>query len=438
MRKLESWTNSTTACWAVLLLLLLALLLAPRAGAAGGVLDPSFGEGGVSLTPPGGNATGEAALGLAEDRRGRLVAVGTTDNYGVLVRRYLSDGSVDPSFDGNGRVETSLGGDAAGWALRLLRGGDILVSGSTDQGLALIRYRGDGSRVTSFGTNGHVVTGGGVFGAGALALDVRDDGRIVSGGFGIDHLHRRAGLALGYRPDGSPDRRFAKAGTFRIGAPKGYAASVSGVEILTDGKVLLGGDWAGYLMLARLLPNGDLDRSFGGGDGIALVDVDGSRRCPCSFANALAIGPGGRPLLAGYVDGTGGPAALLARFTPDGRLDRGFGESGAARVRRGSGLILNDLAVAQGGTITAAGYFGTSRGERQLAVLRFRRHGQLDRGFAHRGFYTRHFGRESIASAVLAQPGGQVVIAGRAVFGDLDPELDEELEGGNVLLMKFR
>lgn len=422
----------------VLLLLLLSLFLAPRAGAAGGVLDRSFGEGGVALTPPGGNATGEAALGLAEDGRGRLVAVGTTDNYGVLVRRFLANGSVDPSFDGNGRVETSLGGNAAGWALRLLRGGDILVSGSTDQGLSLIRYRGDGSRDLSFGTNGHVVTGGGVFGAGALALDVRDDGRIVSGGFGIDHLHRRTGLALGYRPDGSVDRRFARAGTFRIAAPKGYAASVSGVEVLADGRVLLGGDWAGYLMLARLLPSGELDRSFGGGDGIVLADVDGSRRCPCSFANALAIGPGGRPLLAGYVDGTGGPAALLARFTPDGRLDRGFDRRGAARVRRGSGLVLNDLAVGRRGAITAAGYFGASGGERQLAVLRYRPNGRLDLDFAQRGFYTHHFGRESIASAILAQPGGRVVIAGRATFGDLDPELNEELEGGNVLLMKFR
>jgi hypothetical protein len=109
------------------------------------------------------------------------------------------------------------------------------------------------------------------------------------------------------------------------------------------------------------------------------------------------------------------------------------------RTIRGSGLIFNGLTLKRDGRITAVGYFGMpSTGQRQLAVLRYQSDGRLDRSFAHRGFFTRHFGRESIASAAITQPNGRVVVAGRAVFGETDPEFPEPLECGQVLLMRLK
>lgn len=47
---------------------------------------------------------------LNETKSGEVA--GETAVRSIYVRRYLHDGSPDPSFDGNGRVETNLGSDS--------------------------------------------------------------------------------------------------------------------------------------------------------------------------------------------------------------------------------------------------------------------------------------------------------------------------------------
>jgi uncharacterized delta-60 repeat protein len=401
-------------------------------------LDRSFGEGGIALTHPSGNVNGEAALGLARDRQGRLLVTGTTEAEKLLVRRFHRNGVPDLSFDRNGKVETSLGG-TTGQAVTMASGGDILVAGGTDAGLALVRYRSDGSRVRSFGHDGHVVVPGGIEGASALALDTGRGGRIFSGGYKIDLAHDWTAMVIGYRPDGSLDPSFGHQGIVEFQAPHRLSAAVSGIEVLPDGKILAGGDLGGSLLLARLLPNGKLDRGFGGGDGIVLVDADGARNCTCTFANSLTLTPDGKPLLAGVTSGSRRETSLLVRFTPDGRLDLRFGRHGVVRTLRGSRLVFDDATVQADGRITAVGFFNSRRsGEGHLAVLRYLPNGKLDHSFATGGFFHRHLGRESVASAAITQPDGRVVVAGRAAFGPLPSESPEAIEGSQVLLLRFR
>lgn len=416
----------------------LALIPTATAGAAG-PLDPSFGDGGVSLVKPPRGYTGETALALTADRSGRLIAAGTTENEGILVRRYLGNGSPDPSFGADGRVETSLESEVAANAVTVLRGGDVLVAGGTETGLALARYRSDGTLSPSFGRNGHVVTPGGSKGAAALALAVQPNGRILGGGYKIGPGGNWTGLVLGYRQDGSIDRRFAGDGRAELHSSRGTEVAISGVETLPGGKVLVGGEIGGWLVLGRLRADGEPDRSFGGGDGIVLVDADGSRRCACSFANALTIAPGGRPVLAGFANGPGGGTALLVRFTADGRLDRGFGRRGIVRTRHGSRLVFNGLAVAPDGRLTATGFYRPRHGGVRVAVLRYLPDGRLDKDFAHGGFFSRGLGLESIGSAAIADADGRVVVAGRAVFpAERAAEGGSPLAGSRTLLMRFR
>jgi uncharacterized delta-60 repeat protein len=382
-------------------------------------LDRSFGEDGVSLTRPSGIVGGEAALALTRDRRGRLVIAGTTESEKMLVRRFHRNGAPDLSFSRNGKVETSLGG-TTGQAVTMASGGDILVAGGTDGGLALVRYRSDGSPVRSFGHNGHIVVPGSLEGASALTVDIGRGGRIFSGGYKIDLAHDWTAMVIGYRPDGSLDPGFGRQGIVEFQAPHRLSAAISGIEVLPDGKILAGGDLGGSLLLARLLPNGRLDRGFGGGDGIVLVDADGARNCTCTFANSLTLTPDGKPLLAGVTSGSRRETSLLVRFTPDGRLDPRFGRHGVVRTLRGSRLVFNDATVQRDGRITAAGFFNSRRtGEGHLAVLRYLPNGKLDHSFATGGFFHRHLGRESVASAAITQPDGRVVVAGRAAFGPL-------------------
>ena len=418
-------------------MLLSALTAIAVASAQSESLDRSFGESGIALIRPSGVATAEAALELTQDRRGRLVITGTTESEKMLVRRFHRNGAPDLSFSRNGKVETSLGG-TTGEAVRMASGGDILVAGGTEAGLALVRYRSDGSRVRSFGHNGHVVVPGGIEGASALAMDTDRGGRIFSGAYKIDLSHHWTAMVLKYRPDGSLDPGFGREGIVEFRAPHRQPAAISGIEVLPDGKILAGGDLGGSLLLARLLPDGRPDRGFGG-DGIVLVDADGARNCACSFANSLTLTPDGKPLLVGVTSGSRRETSLLVRFTTSGRLDPSFGRHGVVRTQRGSRLVFYDATVQTDGRITAAGFFNSRRsGEGHVAVLRYLPNGRLDRGFAAGGFFHRHLGRESVAYAAMTQADGRVVVAGRAAFGSLAGEYPEAIEGSRVLLLRFR
>jgi uncharacterized delta-60 repeat protein len=414
-------------------------VLPGAANASTGVLDPSFGHGGISLVKPPPGYSGEQALALTADGRGRLIAAGSTENEGILLRRYLSDGSPDPSFGTNGRVETGLESEVVAYAVTVLRGGDILVAGGTETGLALVRYRSDGSQAQSFGRKGHVITPGGNEGAAALSLAVQPGGRILSGGYKIDLSGDWTGLVIGYRQNGSIDTRFAGDGRAELHTGPRTEVAISGVEILPSGKILVGGDIDGRLMLGRLLADGEPDRSFGGGDGLVLVDPDGDPRCACFFANAMTTAPGGRPVLAGVAIGPKGESSLLARFTPDGRLDRDFGRRGVVRTRRGSQLVLNDVTTQADGRITVTGSYDPTRHGSQVAVLRYLANGKLDRSFAHGGFFHRHIGLGSIGWSAITRPDDRIVVAGNAFFpAQKFPELESPLAGSRVLLMRFR
>jgi uncharacterized delta-60 repeat protein len=401
-------------------------------------LDRSFGKEGISLIPPSGEVDGEAALALTQDRRGRLIVAGTTESEKLLVRRFHRNGSPDLSFSRNGKVETSLGG-TTGRDVMMVRGGGILVAGGTEAGLALVRYRSDGSPLRSFGHNGHVVIPGGIEGASALAVDADRRGHIYSGGYKIDETRSWTAMVLGYQPNGSLDPDFGKAGIDEFPARQRRPAAISGIEALAGGKILVGGDFEGRLLLARLLPDGKPDRRFGGGDGKVLIDADGGRNCTCSFANSLTLTPEGKALLAGATTGPGPQTSLLARFMPNGQLDPSFGRRGIVRTRRGSRLVFNDVVTQANGRIAAVGFFNTRQtGEAQVAVLRYLSNGRLDRSFAVGGFFHLHLGRESTASATISQPDGRVIVAGRAGLGPLPFESPEAIEGSHVLLLRFK
>src|SRR6266498_1818311 len=96
---------------------ILVELPSAQAGASG-VLDPSFGRGGIVLTPFGGNLDAAVAgLGLQPD--GKIVAAcGTgTGEEGFLVARYTPGGVLDRSFGTNGFVRTPIDGVAFAHAI---------------------------------------------------------------------------------------------------------------------------------------------------------------------------------------------------------------------------------------------------------------------------------------------------------------------------------
>ncbi len=424
-----------------------ALLAVIPGSAAASPLDQSFGSGGIVLTPdPGG--IGIAALTLARDDRGRILAGGTSHFEVPVLFRYLPDGEVDRTlgkdrnFGKDGEAESTINNSLIPTALLAEPGGKILMGGGDGASdFVLARWNRSGHLDQGFGDDGVSDTFFRTIlnGSGILALATRPDGRIVAGGYGVDALARQTAYVIGYRPNGEIDTGFGDEGFVRFkGGHK--RARINGVAVLPSGKILLGGELHNRFLLARLLPNGDRDPSFGRGTGKVMVDLDGDPSCDCSVVRAFALAAGGRPVIAGSIYGPGYGAALLARFRPSGSLDPGFGKGGIVKVLRGSDLASYGLAIGQNGLITTTGYYNVKgTGEAEVAVLRYLPNGKLDRGFARGGFFTRDLGTESVGYAALAYPDGRVVIAGRANPG---PRSHREgataIDGADFMLMRFR
>jgi uncharacterized delta-60 repeat protein len=163
-----------------------------------GTLDSTFGTGGVVITPAQGTA-GDTANALAVQPDGRLVVGGDVatpapDGSGAFyssfaLARYTPNGSLDPTFNGTGRVtiQNAASQDNAFTAvLYHPANGRIVAAGyASEQGFAVAQFNPDGSRDGTFGVNGMTITTFGDLSLGApegAAAALQSDGRIVLAG----------------------------------------------------------------------------------------------------------------------------------------------------------------------------------------------------------------------------------------------------------------
>ena len=140
----------------------------------GGTLDPDFGVGGLVTTPLG--AKGDSASAVALQPNGRIVATGTDGGNRFVVIRYLTDGTLDTSFGGDGIVRTPRGAHFwGGEDLAIQPNGKIVVVGTAGESrvktaFAMARFRVNGTKDPNFGDGGRVVTPFGSGQAHAVAL----------------------------------------------------------------------------------------------------------------------------------------------------------------------------------------------------------------------------------------------------------------------------
>jgi uncharacterized delta-60 repeat protein len=376
-------------------------------GAAAGDLDPSFGTGGKVITDLGESDFGEALVlqpngklvvgggngrdfalvrylpdgspdsvfdldgivttdfgrdeslsGLAF-RPGQLVAAGssisplpfkassspspTLAGAAFAVARYRLDGSLDPTFDGDGKVLTDFDGRGAlAYDIAIQPDGKVVVVGTVDgvavndSDFAIARYNTDGGLDPTFGVGGLVITDIGTEDQG-WAVSLQEDGRIVAAGMtGVDET-RDFALAR-YNTDGSLDQSFDGDGKRTIDF--GGMDFAFDVAIQSDSKIVVAGtsrlpalefDFA----LARLNTDGSLDTE--GLDPYMDAPFDTDGKVTTDFAGegdqatSVAIEPSGKILVAGAATPAPGPELEdfgLARYNVDGSLDSDFGGAG--------------------------------------------------------------------------------------------------------------
>src|SRR5262245_24152882 len=228
----------------------------------------------------------------------------------------------------------------------------------------------------------------------ALAAAAQADGKLLVCGLRKLAPRRPAFVITRYTASGALDWAFGKV-TVNFGGP----ATASAVQALPDGRILVAGevvvaerpsadDGSSDFAIARLHPDGSLDRSFGD-NGRATVELGGDDEL-----RSMALQPDGKILLAGvsdlgYPDNTFAEARFgLARLEPDGEIDHGFGNDGKVVTPFSRYAAALDLTVQGNGDISLAGLRSADpQGsfESDLAMARYESDGDLDTSFGQGG-----------------------------------------------------
>lgn len=220
---------------------------------------------------------------------GRITCVGASTNNinggvnAIGAQRFLADGTLDQSFDGDGKVVIPMSGTGhtahTGIGTGLLQpDGKViaidLMSNGTDVVIGMARFNTDGSPDPSFGTNGL-----------ALSTVISDNG---VGEAGI--------------------------GAVRLGDGRIVVSSTAPIE--------------GFLM-ARFLPNGALDTSYGANGVSTVVPASGS------IGRDMHLLPDGATLQFGAMNWNNGPPCVVKRLA-DGSPDTTFGTNGVQTIATGT------------------------------------------------------------------------------------------------------
>jgi uncharacterized delta-60 repeat protein len=318
-----------------------------------GALDPTFSVDGVVRTGffgSDGFPLDASAYGVAVQSDGKIVAVGEASSRYALAR-YLPNGSLDPAFGTGGRVITGIGGLNVARDVALLPSGKLLVAGEGNFEFAVARFLEDGSLDATFDGDGVVTTPIKQNQSRAASIAISPDRSIVLAG-GIEGFDVVEGIAVArYLPDGTLDTSFSQDGIVVTRVQQESFADE--VTVGADGSVLAcGHSFVGAaqrydFVLARYEPDGDPDPTF---------SVDGRLRTDWG-----SVGAGGgctglawRPdaiVASGHVDFLD---VVVARYLADGTLDPSFGTGGRVRTPFDS-VQADDLVVDAGRLVVAGG-----------------------------------------------------------------------------------
>lgn len=312
-----------------------------------------------------------------------------------LVARFLPDGRPDTSFARQGWSLTDVGerdDHDVPYGVAVQPDGRIVVAGQslvwqwllTSYSFATVRYDLDGSLDKSFGDRGRVITRMGVSREdSAVAVLLQRDGKIVVAGNAdswrdSDRSERRDFALARYLPDGRLDKTFGQNGKAGPIGPLGLGLLANGVcaaALDSRGRILVGGS----------------------------VTVSDDR-------------PRSQRIVR---------AATLARYESSGGLDRSFGKDGLIKLPPGDDLdTICAVAADPDGKIVASGRITGRACGSCFGVMRLTPDGDVDHGFGDDGFVAVPFVRLPPASgghSLAVQKDGKILVLGQRIYRQGEP-----------------
>jgi uncharacterized delta-60 repeat protein len=407
---------------ASLLAMIVSLLTFANALAAPGNLDLTFSGDGKVTTDIGGGKE-DSIREIALQANGKIVVVGWRNDpvraNDFAVARYNSNGSLDTSFSGDGKLLTNFGAVDSAEAVAIQSNGKIVVGGMRcldgvfpDQqcDVAIARYNANGTLDTTFSGDGKVTTdfagaSNGFWGG----LAIQSDGKIVMSGW-IWNGAESDFVVYRYNPNGALDTTFSGDGRARINFAAGPVDWADDLALQVDGKILVSGfacDNLGFencdFAVARLNTNGALDATFSL-DGKQLINFGAN-----DFSDSVAVQANGRIILSGSKNSATSGSCALARLNSNGSLDTSFSTDGRVVTGFGPGVSsgCSDVRVQSDGKIVAMGGAGGD-----FALVRYNINGTLDTTFSTDGRVRVDFGSVDEGQKLVLQSDGRYVLAG--------------------------
>lgn len=292
------------------------------------------------------------------------------------------------------------------------------------EGLLDASWAGDGSLHIDLPPAGDPGSPGFVVTADGRVMHIAVHSSHVGSGTGCVRSRYQSHVVLRrFRPGGGRDLSFGRRGISTI--RRQDASIILGDGVLQpDGRVVFGGTMTRgdrrQAVVIRITRGGWLDRTFGGGDGIAVVPHGGD----CSHAAQIAVqGDGKIVVAAARLDLTDTErmhqTVEVRRLLPDGRPDRSYASRGVALVDPDSGTeLVHDVTLGKDGAVVLAGASHLERVSRVM-VVRLLASGRRDLSFGRRGIVIRRYpdSEYAYAGTVTVDASGRTLVAGGIWYG---------------------
>lgn len=378
----------------------------------------------IPITPDTIGEFGET-IELTLSAPGGCASLGTQTSAVLTVRdddTLSTAGALDLTFSTDGKASIPIfGGDESGMALQA--DGKIVMVGGTFTDFVLARFDTVGNLDTSFSTDGKVTTdiAGGFADERARAVAIHpDDGRIVVVGEARQPAAPfKLALAMArYMPNGDLDPTFGNGG---IVFDSALTARAFAVAVDPDGNIVVAGDYdrSGNgvvntdFFVARYTRLGQLDATFGVG-GIVVTDLGG-----VDLARNVLLQPLDHKIVVSgdSIDTSTSPSTLLptpvVRYDASGQIDPGFGAGGVARLANTSNADLGQgLALQRDGKLLCVGSAYDRVNPTKFAVMRLTDSGGIDATFDTDGLVTTSITDQGDFAYAVAVQGDRILVAG--------------------------
>lgn len=340
----------------------------------------------------------------------------------------------DSTFNGTGRKIFTVGANLDfGDNIALQPDGKIIMTGASmflggTVNLGVARLNSDGSFDNSFGTAGvSLVDLGGLQAQGGFEpeIAIQPDGKILVCGYGWNVADEDI-FVCRLLPNGNLDPTFGLGGkVFASLAGAGQPDAAYAITIDATGNIYVCGSartgqfaTTNDVAIIKLTSSGAFDPSFSG-DGKLLLDLSGS----WDFAYGIAVRNDGKIIVTGY---SGMPANFFAiRLMTDGSYDPTFGTAGKTTLDITGNNVADEcwgMALTPDEKIIMVGdAFQSSTGSFDAAIVQLTANGTPDITFSGDGIATFPISTETtIMRNAIVQPNGKYLVSGSAKISGND------------------